>query len=76
VVSFQSARTFTRKFRHYAALAIKQMDYELKVSTGKVVYESYKRILEDYAIPILGNRNINNITLDDITAMHRAEFSN
>ena len=55
---------------------IEQMDYELKVSTGKVVYESYKRILEDYAIPILGNRNINNITLDDITAMHRAEFSN
>ena len=61
----------TRKFRHCAALAIEQMNYELKVGTGKVVYESYMRILRDYVIPILGNRNINNITLDDISAMQQ-----
>ena len=62
----------TRKFRHCAELAITQMDYELKVGTGKVIYETYKRILNDYVIPVLGNRNINNITMDDITALQRS----
>jgi integrase len=62
----------TRRFKHCADLAIAQMDYELSVGTGKVIYDTYKRILEDYVVPVLGRRQINSITLADITSLHQS----
>ena len=51
----------TRRFRSVAQLAIQRMDTETANKQGKVSYIYYKRVIEDYLIPILGNRNITNI---------------
>lgn len=51
----------TRRLRDIAKLAIERMDNETANKQGKVSYVDYKRIIEDYLIPILGNRNITNI---------------
>lgn len=51
----------TRRFRDVAKLAIQRMDDKLKNKEGKVSYKDYKRVIEDYLIPILGNRLITNI---------------
>ena len=61
----------TRRFRNVAQLAIQRMDAELANKQGKVSYKDYKRVIEDYLIPILGNRNITNIdssALDEFEA--------
>jgi integrase len=61
----------TRRFRSVAQLAIQRMDTETANKQGKVSYNDYKRLIEDYLIPILGNRNITNIdssALDDYEA--------
>lgn len=50
-----------RRLRDIAKLAIERMDNETANKQGKVSYVDYKRIIEDYLIPILGNRNITNI---------------
>ena len=51
----------TRRFRDVAKLAVQRMDDKLKNKEGKVSYKDYKRVIEDYLIPILGNRLITNI---------------
>lgn len=50
-----------RRLRDIAKLAIERMDNETANKQGKVSYVDYKRIIEDYLIPILGNRNITSI---------------
>lgn len=61
----------TRRFRSVAQLAVQRMDAETANKQGKVSYKDYKRVIEDYLIPILGNRNITNIdgsALDEFEA--------
>jgi integrase len=62
----------SRKFKHCAALAVTQMDYEQKVGNGKSIYDTYKRVLEDYIVPVLGRRNINSITLADLADLQKS----
>ena len=61
----------TRRFRSVAQLAIQRMDTETANKQGIVSYVEYKRVINDYLIPILGSRNITNIdssALDDYEA--------
>jgi len=61
----------TRKFRDIARLAVQRMQQELKGDTPKVSYNDYIRVIEEYLIPFLGNRNITSIdvtTLDQLDA--------
>ena len=61
----------TRRFRDVAKLAIQRMDAETANKQGKVSYVDYRRVIEDYLIPILGNRSITNIdssALDELDA--------
>ena len=61
----------TRRFRDVAKLAIQRMDTDIANKRGKVSYADYKRVIEDYLIPILGNRTITNIdgsALDELDA--------
>ena len=51
----------TRKFRDVAKLAIQRMEDKEKNKEGKVSFKDYKRIIQDYLIPALGNRLITNI---------------
>jgi hypothetical protein len=56
----------TRKFRDVAKLAVQRMEQKLANGDGKVSYKDYIRIINDYLIPILGNRLITSI---DSTAL-------
>ncbi len=56
----------TRKFRDVAKLAVQRMEQKLANGDGKVSYKDYIRIINEYLIPILGNRLITNI---DSTAL-------
>ncbi len=51
----------TRKFRDVAKLAVQRMEQKLTNGDGKVSYKDYIRIINEYLIPILGNRLITNI---------------
>lgn len=51
----------TRRFKDVAKLAIKRMEDELAVGTGKVIFKDYIRVTNDYLIPALGKRSITNI---------------
>jgi integrase len=51
----------TRRFRDVAKLAVQRMQDKLKQGVGKVSYKDYIRIINEYLIPILGNRLITNI---------------
>jgi integrase len=51
----------TRKFRDVAKLALERMQSELQNGNGKVIYNDYRRVIEEYLIPILGKRLITNI---------------
>jgi integrase len=51
----------TRKFRDVAKLAIQRMEQKIANGEGKVSFKDYIRIINDYLIPILGNRLITNI---------------
>lgn len=61
----------TRKFRHCANLAIERMNHEKKVSSGKVIYDTYIRVLNDYVIPVLGNKDIAKISVFDIDELYK-----
>jgi integrase len=61
----------TRKFRHCAELAIQRMKHEKELKQGKVIYDTYIRVLKDYVIPVIGNRNITNITIEDLQELHK-----
>ncbi|NCZ47566.1 MAG: hypothetical protein EBX59_08365, partial [Betaproteobacteria bacterium] len=56
----------TRKFRDVAKLAVQRMEQKIANGDGKVSYKDYIRIINEYLIPILGNRLITNI---DSTAL-------
>ena len=51
----------TRKFRDVAKLAIQRMEQKLANKQGKVSYNDYIRVINEYLIPILGKRLISNI---------------
>jgi integrase len=51
----------TRRFRDVAKLAVQRMQDKLKNGDGKVSYNDYIRVINEYLIPILGNRLITNI---------------
>jgi integrase len=51
----------TRKFRDVAKLAIQRMEQKLANKQGKVSYNDYIRVINEYLIPILGKRLITNI---------------
>ena len=66
----------TRRFRDVAKLAVQRMNDEIANKQGKVSYVEYKRVINDYLIPVLGNRNITNIdaaALDEL-AVKRIEL--
>lgn len=52
----------TKKFKDVAKLALKEMETKTASGDGKISYEQYKRIIEDFLIPFFGNRDIDNIT--------------
>ena len=59
----------TRKFRHVAKLAVERLEHEIAIGKGKRSYTDYIRVIQDYLIPILGNRSITSIdyqALDDL----------
>ena len=61
----------TRRFRDIAKLAIERMDKEEASGKGKVSFKDYKKVISDYLIPCLGNKNITNIdyaALDELDA--------
>ena len=60
----------TRKFRDVAKHAVQRMEQKIAIGEGKVSYKDYIRIINDYLIPILGNRLITNI---DIVALDYLE---
>jgi len=51
----------TRRFRDVAKLAVQRMQEKLKSGDGKVSHNDYIRVINEYLIPILGNRLITNI---------------
>ncbi len=61
----------TRKFRDVAKLAVERLDNEAAKGKGKVSYNDYKRVIEDYLIPILGKRNITSIDYDALEELDR-----
>lgn len=66
----------TRKFRDVARLAVQRLESDIAVGKGKRIYQDYIRVIDDYLIPILGRRNIDNIdlqALDDLNTQ-RAEL--
>ena len=63
---YDNLPVITRKFRDVAKLAVQRMEQKLANGDGKVSYKDYIRIINDYLIPILGNRLITNI---DSTAL-------
>jgi integrase len=67
----ENIHVVTRKFRHCAILAIDRMNQEKKVNAGKVIYDTYIRVLNDYVIPVLGNKNIAKITVSDIDDLYK-----
>ncbi len=59
----------TRRFRDVAKLAVQRMKVKLANKDGKVSYNDYIKVIEEYLIPILGSRLITNIdgaALDDL----------
>lgn len=61
----------TRKFRDVAKLAVQRMEQKIANGDGKVSYNDYIRIINEYLIPILGNRlitNIDSVALDYLDA--------
>lgn len=73
----QNIPVVTRKFRDIAKLAIVRMKEELASKNGKVSFNDYIRVIEEYLIPFLGNRNITNIdvsVLDELDAYRIIEM--
>ena len=67
----------TRRFRDIAKLAVTRMKEELKSNNGKVSFSDYIRVIEEYLIPFLGNRNITSIdasVLDELDAYRIIEM--
>ena len=67
----------TRRFRDIGRLAIERMNHELQSKSGKVSFTDYIRVIEDYLIPFLGNRNITSIdasVLDELDAYRIIEM--
>jgi integrase len=51
----------TRKLRDVGKLAITRMKDEIATGNGKAIFDEYLAVINDYLIPILGNRNITSI---------------
>jgi integrase len=51
----------TKRFRDVAKLAIQRMEQKLANGAGKVSYKDYIRVIQEYLIPILGNKLITKI---------------
>jgi integrase len=67
----QNLPVVTRRFRDVAKLAIERMQHELGSGKGKVSFNDYIRVINEYLIPILGKRNITSIdvsVLDELDA--------
>jgi integrase len=67
----------TRKFRDIGKLAIERMNQELASKNGKVSFTDYIRVIEEYLIPFLGNRNVTSIdvsVLDELDAYRIIEM--
>ena len=67
----------TRRFRDIGRLTIDRMKQELEGKNGKVSFNDYIRVIEDYLIPFLGNRNITSIdvsVLDELDAYRIIEM--
>lgn len=59
----QGLPVVTRRVKHVAELAIKRMEDEIAIGQGKVSYETYIRIINDFILPTIGKREITSITL-------------
>lgn len=67
----------TRKFRDIGKLAVERMKDELNGNNGKVSFNDYIRVINEYLIPFLGNRLITNIdvaALDELDAYRIIEM--
>ena len=65
----------TRKFRDVARLAVERLEHEIAIGKGKRSYTDYIRVINDYLIPILGQKAITNIdyqALDELNEKRTA----
>lgn len=58
----QNYTLVTKKFKDVALLTLKAMDEKMTAGEGKMSYEQYKRITNDYLIPFFGKRDVDTIT--------------
>lgn len=61
----------TKKLKHIAQLAKQRMDDKAKKGEAPVSYNVYKRIIDDFLIPCLGNKSIDKI---DYAALQQYEI--
>lgn len=61
----------TRKFKDVAKLALERLTTEAARGKGKVSYSDYKRVIEEYLIPILGKRSITSIDYDALEELDK-----
>jgi hypothetical protein len=59
----------TRRFRDIAKLAVQRMKVKLANKDGKVSYNDYIKVIEEFLIPILGSRLITNIGKAPVTTV-------
>jgi hypothetical protein len=51
----------TKRFKDVAKLTLKAMEEKQEAGDGRVSYEQYKRIINDFLIPFFGKRDVNSI---------------
>jgi integrase len=57
----QNFSVATKKFKDVAKLALKAMEDKTEAGDGKVSYEQYARITNDFLIPFFGKRDVDSI---------------
>jgi hypothetical protein len=57
----QNFTVATKKFKDVAKLALKAMEEKMEAGNGKVSYEQYARITNDFLIPFFGRRDVDSI---------------
>ena len=57
----QNFSVATKRFRDVAKLTLKAMEDKQEAGDGRVSYEQYKRIINDYLIPFFGKRDVDSI---------------
>ena len=57
----QNFTVATKRFKDVAKLTLKAMEEKQEAGDGRVSYEQYKRIINDFLIPFFGKRDVDSI---------------